>query len=387
MNSFEPQKAEVRMNEDQEPRITIIGLGSLMEEVFPCISATVGVENLHAKVNAVTADQVDCQGKEDRLGIRVILNDNLAALKAMHPDIIFFAPPPDVALGLIENELKTYIDECRTSGAIIPDIYAFPPVPDGEVYHRILGSEVPVVRILPNGIKSIAGVPLNNPSIAAFEGTWPEEHQERARRIWSHKGGLLELAPHQLLGVLSGGIMAHVSTDLVLQTTDTLAELGMSVFYDDLASYLRARHQITTGVSRAESCVASLDAISGPLCLVLDDLILGWYQGIVDCLDKTDLPEGLGAFMMATMLDTMLWLAQAEPREVIERHTALAATPGGVLEKGLLIYRESIAPFIWQALYNLPELPQPGWQADIRGQVFQAALRVWEHGKALAGKV
>jgi hypothetical protein len=36
----------------------------------------------------------------------VILNDNVKALKELEPDIIFFAPPPDVAPKIIQSELK-----------------------------------------------------------------------------------------------------------------------------------------------------------------------------------------------------------------------------------------------------------------------------------------
>ena len=96
------------MKKDTDLRITIIGLGNLMEAIFPCIVETIGRENLGQQVNATTNDQPDLKRKQEVLGISVIFNANLAALKKMEPDIIFFAPPPHVAPGIIRNELKNY---------------------------------------------------------------------------------------------------------------------------------------------------------------------------------------------------------------------------------------------------------------------------------------
>ena len=75
------------MKKDRDLRITIIGLGNLMESIFPCIVETIGRENLYEQVNATTNDQPDLRRKQEVLGIPVILNDNLAALKKMEPDI------------------------------------------------------------------------------------------------------------------------------------------------------------------------------------------------------------------------------------------------------------------------------------------------------------
>ncbi|MGD9132690.1 MAG: NAD(P)-binding domain-containing protein, partial [Desulfobacterales bacterium] len=96
------------MKKDTDLRITIIGLGNLMEAIFPCIVETIGKENLCRQVNATTKDQPDLKRKQEALGISVILNDNLAALKKMEPDIIFFAPPPHAAPEIIRNALKDY---------------------------------------------------------------------------------------------------------------------------------------------------------------------------------------------------------------------------------------------------------------------------------------
>ena len=66
-----------------ESRAVIIGMGFLMEYIFPCFRAAMG-EKVKEQVVAVTADTVDLEGKEKRLGIRVV-SERYAAAKPSSP--------------------------------------------------------------------------------------------------------------------------------------------------------------------------------------------------------------------------------------------------------------------------------------------------------------
>jgi hypothetical protein len=46
------------MKKDRDLRITIIGLGNLMEAIFPCIVETIGRENLHAQWKQILSAKV-----------------------------------------------------------------------------------------------------------------------------------------------------------------------------------------------------------------------------------------------------------------------------------------------------------------------------------------
>jgi len=122
-------------------KITIIGMGFLMEYIFPCIRALAD-EDISQQVNAVTADAADLEGKQKRLGIPVLLNDNLKALHTLEPNWIFFAPPPTIAPGLVETCLKPYYAECCAAGRPLPVLFAFPPKPAGAYYQEQLGSDL-----------------------------------------------------------------------------------------------------------------------------------------------------------------------------------------------------------------------------------------------------
>ena len=96
-------------------KAVIIGMGFLMEYIFPCWKNAMGAK-VSENILAVTADAHDLEGKQQRMGIRVILNDNAGALQQMRPDWIFFAPPPSVAPGLTRDILLPYYESCRREG-------------------------------------------------------------------------------------------------------------------------------------------------------------------------------------------------------------------------------------------------------------------------------
>ena len=111
-------------------KAVIIGMGFLMEYIFPCWKNAMGAK-VSENILAVTADAHDLEGKQQRMGIRVILNDNAGALQQMRPDWIFFAPPPSVAPGLTRDVLLPYYESCRREGRELPILVAFPPSPAG----------------------------------------------------------------------------------------------------------------------------------------------------------------------------------------------------------------------------------------------------------------
>ena len=137
-----------------EAKVTIIGLGFLMEYIFPCFRRAKGARTAQ-EINAVTADAGDLEGKRARLGIPVLLGDNARALRELEPDCIFFAPPPSVAPGLVEECLAPYFAELRAAGKPIPALVAFPPSPAGVFYQEKLGEDLKVVNIIPNMISRV----------------------------------------------------------------------------------------------------------------------------------------------------------------------------------------------------------------------------------------
>ncbi|MBN1623180.1 MAG: L-2-amino-thiazoline-4-carboxylic acid hydrolase [Clostridia bacterium] len=196
------------MKKYSETKMVIIGFGFLMGYLFDCMKEFVSEEYISTNIIAITADRETINEKRRKYPFKILLDDNISALRELKPDIILFAPPPNVAKGIIETELLIYFNEC----SIKPDIYAFPPSPGGEYYRDILGDDVFVCNILPNMVNEIGGMPLKGK-----EGystiTYPDRTQfdkmkkRRLRDFLKPLGGTIEVKTDEIMDVLAAYVM------------------------------------------------------------------------------------------------------------------------------------------------------------------------------------
>jgi len=374
------------MKKEADLLFTIIGLGNLMEAILPCIADIVGKEKLIRQVNATTADEADIKRKESRLGINVMLNKNLMALKEMVPDIILFAPPPGVARSIIQNELKEYFEYSRSNSLPLAEIYAFPPVPPGSFYNNVLGDDVLVANIIPNTVRTIMGKPLKGEgvSICTFSTDWPRSRIERLKKIMSPLGVMVEIKPQELLSFLGAGVMAHVLPELAITIADSLGEEAEKQSHQGLAKYMRTRLQEVTGFRPQKEVHFERRSVKKDLQPILDSVILGWYEGLVTYCLEVGFSQERTISILDPMSDHQLHVVEGEPREVIERNLRIEATKGGVLEKGIKVFHESIEPLIWKAFEESPVIHPDELHQSLFSKVKDAAYIVQEHGKTLA---
>ena len=375
------------MKKDADLRITIIGLGNLMEAIFPCIVETIGRENLCQQVNATTTDQSDLKRKQAVFGIEVILNDNSAALKKMEPDIIFFAPPPHVAPGIIQNELKNYFNHLRAESAVLPEIYAFPPTPSGAFYEEIMGKDILVVNILPHPVRIIGGEPLKDEGFYSrtFNRSWPPESMARLKRIFETMGEGIELKPDEIVPMMGAWIMLEVLSEVVTTIADTLEENGKKIDHRILSKYMRAKAQQVLDSSGERSGISGTERIEAPLQLMLDNVTLAWYEGIKNYFQEVYFPHELSMSILNLLMDFQLHILEVEDRNVIDTNTAIAATKGGVLEKGIYCYQQTIEAILKNAIKQMLEKSDEKWREIIGGKVTEASHVVRKHGMTLSG--
>lgn len=374
------------MKRDTELRITIIGLGNLMESIFPCIVETVGKENMSRQVNATTNDQPDLKRKQKALGIPVILNDNLAALKKMEPDIIFFAPPPHVAPGIIRNELKNYFAYIRQESAVLPEIYAFPPTPSGAFYEEILGKNILVANILPHPVRVIGGKPLKDEGFYSrtFSRPWPQENTARLKRIFETMGGGIDLKPDEIVPMMGAWIMLEVLSEVVTTIADTVEENGKPIGHRIVSKYMRAKaQQVLRSVE--SSGISGAKRIEPALQLILDHVTLAWYEGIRNYFQEVHFPLELSMRILNLLMDFQLHILEAEDRDVVDKNTVMAATKGGVLEKGIHCYHQTIEATLKNTIKQMPDKSTEQWKDVLSGKVTEAAHAVRKHGMTLSG--
>ena len=84
-------------------------------------------------------------------------------------------------------------------------------------------------------------------------------------------------------------------------------------------------------------------------------------------------------------MDLTLHKTQRETPRVIYEHTVVAATKGGVLERGLKYVREEILLMLERTVQALPTLPVDTWRDELTEKVRQGAHVVKKHGDRLSG--
>jgi hypothetical protein len=375
------------MNYDNNLRITIIGHGNLIESLWPCISSVMGSETLKDRINSTTTDEADLEHKRAQTGIEVILNDNLGALKAMEPNIIFFAPPPDAAMDIIQGELKTYFKWIKSRNKRLPEIYAFPPVPGGEFYQKVLGHDVRVANIIPTPFNIIGGKPLVDEGfyVCTFPLPWPEENKFRLCRFFALQGAYVELKADQLLDMLGGATAIFTITKALLTTTASPAGGDLSANHGQQAEYLRKKAQNRFCYHPTQSDPCRDYPLTGHLTDLLDALFESWCLGVEEYYKEIDFPTQATRVMLSRNFDLALHLTQVESKAGIQNHINIAATKGGLMEKAMAVSTQLTAALIEDAVRKLPGVPNNVWKSKIRDRIKATAYEVRLHGQKLGG--
>ena len=373
------------MKPDNEIRCVLIGVGALLEIIWPDITAAFG-DDLSQRIIGVTADEADIERKKNVFGVPMILNDNRAALEQGRPDIIFFAPPPTIGPGLTENVLKPYYDRRRAEGGRPPILYAFPPMPLGEYYQQVLGDDVLVVNIIPNNVKTIAGRKITGEGyyVCTFPSPWPQAELDRLQRVFDSQGAFVTLPPEKLTDMLGGACTVFSLWAGGPRISDILTEVGLNLTHNQVGEYMRARAQENYGFKLEKSDPASLAAVDGPAAAFLDQVTAAWRDGTARYYREVDFPQPQDQTILLRGLDSILHTVQFEDRSVLRKHSVGAATKGGVLEKAINCLGEWTEGVLRRGAADLPRQPGENWFRELEEAINRTAHAVGAHAKKLA---
>lgn len=319
--------------------VTIIGLGYLMEYIFPCFKKSMG-EKTRSQINAVTADKEDYLNKSERLGIPVLLEDNKMALETMEPDMIFFAPPPSKVKELVEVYLKPYYDGCRAEEKKIPKLFCFPPNPPVDYYVEILGDDVCVVNIIPNmrnsvGDDVVVDVSDEGCHFLTFpaKDNWSDEEKEAMEEFFLPMGSSITVPSALILDVLSAEICTHPLTEMADIAARVFSEQKLPTSYRETAAVLRGFHQKYTGYRSPNSNCYDDMAVTDPIARQrLERTVNTWHSALLNFLLKAGFPQEDSLQILNPMFDMYFHEAQVERRETIVQKAKNDATKGGMLE-------------------------------------------------------
>ena len=88
-------------------------------------------------------------------------DDTAEVLERVLPTIIVMSAPPKDAVGIAQDILLPFYREQRQKKRQLPELYSFTPSPGQAWYARLLGCDVPVVKILPNIYTYVHGIDLS----------------------------------------------------------------------------------------------------------------------------------------------------------------------------------------------------------------------------------
>ena len=346
----------------------MIGVGNLMEVIWPVVDRNVGGSDVAARFIGVTADEADLARKAAHFGFEMVLDDNLGALRRNRPDIIMFSPPPSVAPGLIESVLVPYYRERRDGGGPLPELYAFPPVPSGSAYLEALGADVLVANIIPNNVTTIGGEPVDDEGfyVCTFPAPWPEDRVRALRGVFDGQGAFVELEPHQLIAMLGGAATVSSLWFAVPVIADTVG-----ADHNHVGRFLRARRNEAIADDQPPPARADL------LAATID----GWHAGVDAYYSETDIDPSRARILLERGFDLTLHTVEREGRDVLTGHAVGAATKGGVLEKAIQGARDRLIPLVESAAADAVD---GGWVAGFAREVTEVCRAVRAHGETLA---
>jgi len=327
-------------------KITIIGFGNLMQSLFPGIREFIGSENISTHINATTADQdIDTRKiLEKEFGIKLYFENNLLALQNLQPDIILFAPPPNIALSIIEKDLKDYIDYLRKQNLSLPDIVAFPPIPPVSYYQEILGEDISICTVLPNDIREIGGVSLFHEGhhFCTFSSFWPIKNYERIYQLFIKFGEMIDIPPKEVLPLL----ITRVTVTSLAYFAISLQNVEIPIISIDKENPIQSITETWESkfrlISRNSSKEQKFNISTSKM--VLEEIFSSFYEGIFEYMKSQSIDNALYKEIVNKMIDLIFRLMKKSPEQELNKNIITAATKGGLLETCMRFYDNKILP-------------------------------------------
>jgi hypothetical protein len=148
---------------------------------------------------------------------------------------------------------------------------------------------------------------------------------------------------------------------------------------------MRAKAQQVLDSSGERSGISGTERIEAPLQLMLDNVTLAWYEGIKNYFQEVYFPHELSMSILNLLMDFQLHILEVEDRQVVDKNTVMAATKGGVLQKGIHCYHQTIEATLKNAIKQMSEESTGQWKEVLSGKVTEAAHTVRQHGMTLSG--
>ncbi len=315
-------------------RILIIGMGNLMTLIAPSYTELLG-DRLATDLVATTVDEEDRKKRQELFPFRIQLGNNPGALRSLRPTIILFAPPPEIAAQLAQDEIAPYYAEVRENMDALPILLATPPVPAVDKYLEILGEDAPIATLLPNTFTQIAGkkVEKEGMSMVTMSPVHPlsEEAKTRVLALLAPLGEVLFSMPQYTLKTLTAGV---VLTALGRMALDLSENLPGAPAPGKVAEAIRYAHRRVFAITYGSDEPAG-DALPQAQMKAMERFHKAYTDGVLQYMEEAEDPD---TAVVSVMGDMNLHTVMMQTKEQTGQSLAQMATKGGMLEKALLEY-------------------------------------------------
>ncbi len=384
--------------EHTETRIGIIGFGSLMESLLPCCDSLLqGPREGH--IFAVKGSEEGLARKRAQYSFEITAGDPLDMLKRITPQVILFSPPPALAEELTQTVLKHYYDGLRETGAPLPLLICFPPKPLPRFYRQTLGAGISQATLMPCAAQRAGSYDVGRYgySLISMDGkAMPGQEQLGQLLDFTRPvGTALNVGQDELTAALAGMVTAHNVYELCFTLQNAFSLCGRETSSVQIASQMRfALRQLGTEMPSQDKPglpPCRREEEMGTLYQKITDLVIrAWYEGLCRfaASQRLDLRE-FGPFLRGTM-DVLLMTVQEESREHLERLSAGCATKGGLLERALEMYPQTVGKPLaqWVAEEAAKEQrdavgEERSWPLELVERAAEVTQAVFERGERI----
>ena len=278
-------------------------------------------------------------------------------LDSFRPDMVFFAPPPSAAKAMARDILKPYYAMLRNNSEPLPDLYAYPPNPNGEFYMDTIGQDINVVNVLPNMGAKLKDRDISKESYTIFNfpdrHNWSEEKLKELDEFFEPIGYTISVPASKINTMLGGFVSSHISEEIAMAISEGLKISGTVISFADIAGAMRYffldkhnRH-----FENSLECTPLDDERLNP---ILDKVIDCWLNGMLNHFISGGIDEKLGKEILIPQIDIFLQSAQLLSAEEIDYNNSCHATKGGILEKALTVFHAEIEEGIISTFANYP---------------------------------
>ncbi|MBQ9593297.1 MAG: hypothetical protein IJR36_05420 [Lachnospiraceae bacterium] len=316
-------------------QILLIGAGYLAQYLIPCYERAFGAD-LASCMRGIKGSELHLMERQEVFPFPLQVLGTGVALRQMQPEVVLMAAKPNQVPAIAEEILAPYWEECRAQGRELPVLYSFAPAPDVGWLTRTLGEGALVCNMLPNMLRTIAGVPTAEAAISYLsfdpEARWSEEKRLAALDFMRPTGQIIEIPGEQAAAFLAIHEGTHVVYEMTAICCDVLAQEGEELSYAAAAGAMRKalrkaiRREYRTPIPIAEGMPDKYQSF-------WDDLIFSYLNGILQYAFEVGIePEKAICKVAASMEMNLMFVQSATPAQMAAM-TKSHATKGGVLEK------------------------------------------------------